>query len=253
MKNKLHTKELYLPTDPDILQEQERCLELQYDYNNTRPSEGTKRAELLSKMFAEIGEGCYIEPPLHANWGGHHVHFGKNVYANFNLTMVDDTHIYVGDNTLFGPNVVLATGGHPLLPELRAKGYQFNAPIHIGKNCWLGAGVMVMPGITIGDNTVVGAGSIVTKNLPSGVLAVGNPCRVLRMIGEHERKFYFKDKKENPCGTFDEIIQARMLKLQILSACSHSLILFLRITFQYSSYCRQVCSAKQIQMVQQMI
>ena len=89
-------------------------------------------------MFAEIGEGCYIEPPLH---------------ANFDLTMVDDTHIYVGDNTLFGPNVVLATGGHPLLPELRAKGYQFNAPIHIGKNCWLGASVLVMPGITIGDNT----------------------------------------------------------------------------------------------------
>ena len=88
MKNKLHTKELYLPTDPDILQEQERCLELQYDYNHTRSSEGTKRAELLSKMLAEIGDGCYIEPPLHANWGGHHVHFGKNVYANFNLTMV---------------------------------------------------------------------------------------------------------------------------------------------------------------------
>ena len=112
--------------------------------------------------------------------------------------MVDDTHIYVGDNTLFGPNVVLATAGHPLMPELRAKGYQFNAPIRIGKNCWLGAGVMVMPGITIGDNTVVGAGSIVTKDLPSGVLAVGNPCRVLRTIGEHERKYYFKDKRIPP-------------------------------------------------------
>ena len=198
MKNKLHTGELYLPNDPDIMREQESCLELQYDYNNTRPSESAKRTELMSRMFAEIGEGCYIEPPLHANWGGHHVHFGKNIYANFNLTLVDDTHIYVGDNTLFGPNVVLATAGHPLMPELRAKGYQFNAPIRIGKNCWLGAGVMVMPGITIGDNTVVGAGSIMTKDLPSGVLAVGNPCRVLRTIGEHERQYYFRDKRIPP-------------------------------------------------------
>jgi galactoside O-acetyltransferase len=195
MKNKLHTGELYLPNDPDIMREQENCLELQYDYNNTRPSESAKRTELMSRMFAEIGEGCYIEPPLHANWGGHHVHFGKNIYANFNLTSVDDTHIYVGDNTLFGPNVVLATAGHPLMPELRAKGYQFNAPIRIGKNCGGGAGVMVMPGITIGDNTVVGAGSIVTNDLPSGVLAVGNPCRILRAISDHDRQYYFKNKK----------------------------------------------------------
>ena len=195
MKNKLHTGELYLPNAPDIMREQENCLELQYDYNNTRPSESAKRTELMSRMFAEIGEGCYIEPPLHANWGGHHVHFGKNIYANFTLTLVDDTHIYVGDNTLFGPNVVLATGGHPLLPELRAKGYQFNAPIHIGRNCWLGASVLVMPGITIGDNTVVGAGSVVTKDLPSGVLAVGNPCRILRAISDPDRQYYCKNKK----------------------------------------------------------
>ena len=194
MKNKLHTEELYLPNDPDIMREQERCLELLYDFNTTRPSEGKKRAELLTLMFAEIGEGCYIEPPLHANWGGHHVHFGKNIYANFGLTMVDDTHIYVGDYTLFGPNVILATAGHPLMPALREKGYQFNAPIHIGRNCWLGAGVIVVPGVAIGDNTVIGAGSIVTKDIPSGVIAVGNPCRVLRAIGEHERQYYFQDR-----------------------------------------------------------
>ena len=135
--------------------EQLRCLDKLYDYNMTRPTEYQKRAEMLSEMFAEIGENCYIEPPLHSNWGGKHVHFGKNVYCNYNITLVDDTHIYVGDNTMFGPNVVLATAGHPVLPELREQVYQYNLPIHIGKNCWLGAGVIVLPGVTIGDNTVV--------------------------------------------------------------------------------------------------
>lgn len=198
MKNKLHTEALYLPLDPDILQEQRTYQELMYEFNHTRPSETEKRAGLLSQMFADIGDGCCIEAPFFANWGGHHVHLGRNVYANFNLTLVDDTHIYIGDNTLLGSNVVLATAGHPLLPELRAKGYQFNAPIRIGKNCWLGAGVMVMPGVTIGDNTVIGAGSIVTRDIPAGVLAVGNPCHVLREIGEHERQYYFHDKKIPP-------------------------------------------------------
>lgn len=194
-KEKMHSCKLYVATDEDIMREQTACLELQYDYNMTRPSDSKKREKLLKQMFAEIGEGCYVEPPLHANWGGHHVHFGKNVYANFNLTMVDDTHIYVGDYTKFGPNVVLATAGHPILPALREKGTQYNASIHIGKCCWLGAGVVVLPGVTIGDNTVVGAGSIVTKDLPANVIAVGNPCRVIREIGERDREYYFKDMK----------------------------------------------------------
>ena len=146
-------------------------------------------------MFAEIGENCYIEPPLHSNFGGKHCHWGNDVYANFNLTMVDDTHIYVGDNTMFGPNVILATAGHPILPMLREQGYQYNAPIHIGKNCWLGAGVIVLPGITIGDNTVIGAGSVVTKDIPSNVFAVGNPCKVLREINDRDKEFYFKNRK----------------------------------------------------------
>lgn len=191
----VHSGKLYLPNGDSILEEQFQCLEKQYDYNMTRPSQQEKRAELLKEMFAEIGEGCYIEPPLHANWGGHHVHFGKNVYANFNLTIVDDTHVYVGDCTMFGPNVTLATAGHPILPMLRAQGYQYNMPVHIGKNCWLGAGVIVLPGITIGDNVVVGAGSVVTKDLPSNVVAVGNPCRILRQINERDREVYFRDRK----------------------------------------------------------
>ena len=196
-KDKMHTGELYLPGDVEIMKEQQICLDKLYDYNMTRPTESEKRQELLKEMFAEIGEDCYIEPPFHANWGGKHVHFGKCVYANFNFTAVDDTHIYVGDYTMFGPNVILATAGHPILPKLRQEAYQYNMPVHIGQNCWLGAGVIVLPGVTIGDNTVIGAGSVVTKDIPSNVVAVGNPCRVLREINEHDKKYYFKNRKIN--------------------------------------------------------
>ena len=195
MKEKLHTGELYLPNDDSIFYEQIKCLDKLYDFNATRPAELEKRTKMLSEMFAEIGKDCYIEPPLHSNWGGRHTHFGNGVYANFNLTLVDDTDIYVGDGTMLGPNVVLATAGHPILPELRKVQYQYNMPIRIGKNCWLGAGVIVLPGVTIGDNTVVGAGSVVTKDLPANVVAVGNPCRVLREIGERDREFYYRDRR----------------------------------------------------------
>ena len=181
--------------DNDIFSEQLTYLEKLYDYNATRPLEQEKRAEMLKNMFAEIGEDCYIEPPLHANWAGANVHFGDSVYANFNLTLVDDTHIYVGDKVMFGPNVPVATAGHPIDPELRSEAYQFNMPVHIGRNCWLGAGVIVLPGVTIGDNTVIGAGSVVTKDIPANVVAVGNPCKVLREINEHDKEFYYKDKR----------------------------------------------------------
>ena len=193
----LHSGELYLPGEEEILKEQLKCLEKLYDFNNTRPSEFDKREKMLKEMFAEIGYGCYIEPPLHTNWGGRHVHFGKNIYANFNLTLVDDTHIYVGDYTMFGPNVTVATAGHPIEPSLREKAYQYNAPVKIGENCWIGAGVIIVPGITIGDNVVIGAGSVVTKDIPSNVVAVGNPCRVLREVNDHDKEYYFKDKKIN--------------------------------------------------------
>ena len=197
---KMHATMLYDPADGDIVEEQTACLDRLYDFNHTRPTEMDKRQALLKEMFAEIGEGCYIEPPFHANWGGKFVHFGKNVYANFGLTMVDDTHIYVGDCTLFAPNVVVATAGHPIDPSLRARGLQYNAAVHIGKNCWIGAGALIMPGVTIGDNTVIGAGSVVTHDIPAGVVAVGNPCRVMREIGEKDKEYYFKDRKVKDCG-----------------------------------------------------
>ena len=145
-------------------------------------------------MFCEIGEECYIEPPFHVNQAGKFVHFGNDVYENHNLTVVDDTDIYVGDHTMFGLNVTLAVAGHPIEPNLRKQGYQYNMAIHIGKNCWLGAGVIVLPGVHIGDNRVVGASSVVTKD---NVLALGNPCRVLRKINEPDKEYYFKNHKIN--------------------------------------------------------
>lgn len=193
-KERMKSGKIYFCTDEELAKEQLRRLDRLYDFNQTRPSEMPKRMTLLKEILAEVGENCYVEPPLHANWGCH-THFGNNVYANFNLTLVDDTDIYVGDSVLFGPNVVVAVAGHPVDPELRRKVAQFNLPVHIGNNVWIGAGAIILPGITIGDNSVIGAGSVVTKDIPANVVAVGNPCRVLREIGEHDREYYWRDRK----------------------------------------------------------
>ena len=192
---KLHSEELYYPNDEEIIKVQNQCLEKLYEFNETKPHEPEKRQQLLKSMFAEIGENCYLEPPFRANWGGKFVHFGKNVYANFNLTLVDDSHIYVGDYTMFGPNVTVVTATHPICPELREKGYQYNKAVHIGKNCFIGACCTILPGVTIGDNSVIGAGSLVNKNIPANVVAVGNPCKVIREINENDKKFYDKNKE----------------------------------------------------------
>ncbi|MCM3005603.1 sugar O-acetyltransferase [Priestia koreensis] len=192
-KQRMHNQKLYYCNDEGILNEQAQQLELLYDFNHTRPSEQKKRDELLKKMFKEIGVDCYIEPPLHSNWGGKNVHFGNGVYANFNLTLVDDTDIYVGDNVMFGPNVIVSAGTHPIHPDLRRKQAQFNVPIHIGNNVWIGAQAVILPGVRIGDNSVIGAGSIVTKDIPANVVAVGNPCKVVREINERDMTYYYRD------------------------------------------------------------
>lgn len=194
---KQHSGKVYYPNDESIMKDQLKRQQKLKEYNNMDSSDIKGRFEMLKTMFAEMGEDSYIEQPFYANHGGHYVHLGKHVYANYGITFVDDTHIYVGDHTEFGPNVTLATAGHPIEPSLRVKGYQYNLPIHIGTNCWLGAGVVVMPGVTIGDNTVIGAGSIVTKDIPANVVAYGNPCKVQRQIGEKDKVYYYKDKKIN--------------------------------------------------------
>ncbi len=194
-KQRMEEGRIYFPNDPEIVKKQFACMEVMYEYNATHAAEQEKRASLLPKMLAEVGEGCYIEPPLYSNWGGKHLHFGKGVYVNFNFTAVDDRDIYIGDYVMIGPNVTIATAGHPIEPSLRRQGMQYNMEVRIGNNVWLGAGVIVLPGVTIGENSVIGAGSIVTKDIPANVVAVGNPCRVLREIGEHDRKYYYRDRE----------------------------------------------------------
>lgn len=194
-REKLLTGELYECADEEIMTEQRAGLDAMYQFNQTDPRDIARRSALLREMLAEVGEGCFVEGQMHCNWGGKHISFGKNVYADFNLTVVDDGWVRIGDFVQIGPNVTLTTAGHPIDPELRRKGLQYNMEIDIQENAWLGAGVIVMPGVTIGANAVIGAGSVVTRDIPPNVVAVGAPCRVLREIGEHDRMYYFRDCK----------------------------------------------------------
>lgn len=193
-KERMKQGMLYNPNDKEIMAEQFPCLELLGEFNALPSSAVKEREEVMKKMFASCGENCYIQPPFYANWSGHHIHMGSGVYANFNLTVVDDGDVFIGDHVMIGPNVTIATAGHPVDPTLRERMLQYNLPVHVGNNVWIGAGAILLPGVTIGDNTVVGAGSVVTKDIPANVVAVGNPCRVLREIGEQDKKFYYKDR-----------------------------------------------------------
>lgn len=191
-------KEMGLPyryDDPALLGDQHVFQNKMIEYNRTLATETEKRQKLLPEVFAEIGSECTIETPLNSNWGCKHVHLGKGIYINSNVTFVDDEHIYIGDYSMISPNVVFCTSGHPILPILRENHYVYNLPIHIGKNVWIGSGVQVMPGITVGDNTVIGAGSVVTNDIPANVVAYGVPCKVIREIGEKDRAYYYKDRK----------------------------------------------------------
>lgn len=185
---------VYDPMDEEIFAEQLPFLDKLKEFNQLKSSDDKKKQAYLHEVFAECGENCYIELPFHANWGGHHVHFGSDIYANFNLTLVDDGHIYVGDKVMIGPNVTIATASHPVNAELRARALQYNKDVHIGENVWIGAGAIILPGVRIGKNSVIGAGSVVTKDIPENVVAVGNPCRVLREISARDNEFFYKSE-----------------------------------------------------------
>ncbi|MCI5822580.1 MAG: sugar O-acetyltransferase [Pararoseburia sp.] len=186
---------IYDPGEKEIMEKQEPYLDKLWAFNQLKPSQSKEKEAYMKEVFAECGDNCYIELPFHANWGGSNVHFGDWVYANFNLTIVDDGHVYVGDKVMFGPNVTIATANHPIEPGLRDRMLQYNKDVHIENNVWIGANTVIVPGVTIGENAVIGAGSVVTKDIPANVVAVGNPCRVLREIGEHDREYFYKDEK----------------------------------------------------------
>lgn len=178
---KMKSGEIYDPGEADLLAKQVKVNQLVYDYNHTPVIEREKRQELIKQIFAGTGENITIETPFNANWGSNTT-LGNNFYANFNMSLVDDADITIGDFVKFGPNAVLTTASHPIEPDLRRKSLQFNRPIVIEDNVWLGANVVVFGGVTIGENSVIGAGSIVTKDVPPNVVAFGNPCRVIRSV-----------------------------------------------------------------------
>lgn len=186
---------LYDSSDPEIAGIQDPCKDRIWEFNRLKPTQTAEKERLLKEMFAECGESCYIEAPLYANWGGRNVHFGSFIYVNFHLTLVDDAQIYVGDHVMIGPNVTICTGTHPVNPELRLHYYQYNRDVRIEENVWIGAGALIMPGVHIGRNSVIGAGSVVLKDIPDNVIAVGNPCRVLRPVDERDACFYDHGRK----------------------------------------------------------
>ncbi|MDR1265113.1 MAG: sugar O-acetyltransferase [Propionibacteriaceae bacterium] len=180
--------------DPAITRGQFQFQDKLYEYNQTRPTQLEDRRRLLRELFAEVGEDCHVETPLHANWGGRHVHLGKGVYLNSNVTLVDDADIFIGDYCLIAPNVVISTSSHPIWPILREHHYVYNLPVRLGRNVWVGSGVQIMPGVTIGDDSVIGAGSVVTADIPASVVAHGVPCLVIRPIGLQDRQYYAKGR-----------------------------------------------------------
>ena len=185
---------IYDTCDKDILEKQRPFKEKLWALNQIKPWETAEKEAYMKEVFAECGEKCYIELPFHASWGGHNVHFGSGIYANFNLTLIDDGHIYVGDRVLFGANVLVATANHPFHAKLRRQEMQYVRDVHIGENVWIGSGAIILPGVTIGKNSVIGAGSVVTRDIPESVLALGVPCRVVRRIDEHDDVHYDRDK-----------------------------------------------------------
>lgn len=169
--------------DTELLMEREKAKEMLFDYNRLRPSQKEERTQLLKQLLGKTGKELIIEPPFACDYG-YNIEVGENFYANVNLVILDGAKVSIGDNVFLAPNVGIYTAGHPLDVAQRNRGLEYARPVTIGHNVWIGAGVNILPGVTIGDDTVIGAGSVVTKDIPSGVLAVGNPCRVIRPIEE---------------------------------------------------------------------
>lgn len=188
---------IYDSVDDDFIAYQHIIVQRINDFNNTPDTEDglKRREEILREAMGTYGENLYVIPPIYANCGLTNVHVGKNVVINFNCIFVDDGEIFIGDDCMIGPGCNLATSIHPISPRLRRHKLQYNKPIHIGNNVWFGAGVTVLPGITIGDNSIVGAGSVVTKDVPANVIVAGNPARLIRAITEEDDYTYEKGKK----------------------------------------------------------
>ena len=165
-----------------------------YKYNNLPPEAEKEQEELIKEILGKTGENVHIEAPFHCDYG-YNIEVGENFFANYNLTVLDVGKVRIGKNAQIAPNVSIYTAGHPIHPDSRNSGYEYGIEVTIGDNVWIGGNVCIMPGVTVGDNVVIGAGSVVTKDIPDSVIAVGNPCRVVRAITDDDRDFYYRDRR----------------------------------------------------------
>jgi maltose O-acetyltransferase len=180
-KQKMLDGELYVATDPELVQIRSKARQLFTQYNLTAMEQAPERNALLQQLLGTTPALIDIQPPFYCDYG-ENIHIGNNCFINFNCTILDCATVTIGENAMIAPNVQLYTAYHPIIAAERIKGPELASPIHIGNNVWLGGGVIVCPGVTIGDNTTIGAGSVVTKDIPANVVAAGNPCRVIREI-----------------------------------------------------------------------
>ncbi len=188
-KEKMMSGKLYYAFDEVLFKERQYAKDLVSQFNACHPREIDRRNGILRKLLGKTKEKLFIEPPFRCDYG-YNVEVGENFYANYNLIILDCAKVVIGDNVLIGPNVSLLTAGHPLHHEIRNLECEFAFPIHIGDNVWLGGNVVINPGIKIGDRSVIGSGSVVTRDIPSDVVAVGNPCKVLRKISDKDKMYY---------------------------------------------------------------
>ena len=185
MRERMMAGELYLADDPEIGELSAAALDLAGQYNATSVRQAPLRRSLLEQLLGSVGEGTELRPPLHVDYGSN-ISIGARCFANYGLVALDVATITIGDDVQMGPNVQLLTPTHPVEPGPRRDKWEAAQPIVIGDNVWLGGGAIVLPGVTIGENTVVGAGAVVTRDLPANVVAVGNPARVIRSLGDDD-------------------------------------------------------------------
>jgi maltose O-acetyltransferase len=182
-KQKMLDGELYLADDPELVAGRKRASRLLRIYNSTTEEQEQERQKILGELFSQVGEKIQIIPPFHCDYGSN-IFAGNNLYMNFGCVILDCNAVHIGDNVLLAPYVQIYTAYHPIDPEIRLTGRELAAPIKIGNNVWIGGNAIICPGVTIGDNTTIGAGSVVTKNIPANVVAAGNPCRVIRHLAQ---------------------------------------------------------------------
>jgi len=191
--DQIRRRENMLPylADEAVMNQMAEARRLTQQLNTADRSDYKTLMEITANLLGK-GEGAFINPPFYCDYG-FNIEVGRNFFANYNCTILDVAKVKIGNDCQFAPNVSIYTAGHPVHPETRKSGYEFGMPVTIGDNCWLGGGTIVCPGVTIGDNVVIGAGSVVTKDVPSNVIAAGNPCRVIRKITDEDKKYYYKN------------------------------------------------------------